>query len=981
MKTVTKNKLSKAKIGLIALAAALVLLIIAYIVISLIIGAIEKENANKLPDIREELGESIYAGQPIAYDRLSEAEILSIVVDNDNGKFDLSRWPDDKGEFWFGYQPIGGEEQMVQYIPPILSAENKYDYEDLYAIENNDGLGRMYMLSYLCSAVGTLYFEARIDLPSGDDPESLAKREAILKEYGFGEGETERVSFAWGTRDEEGNVVEEGIHHVVIGDKALNGFGRYYRVDGRDCIYYTGNSQMDYALMGFHSFIKGSLVAAGLPADGAYGPLLTTDFKHWVNTKHEEGELIIDGANVITSATAIRPIKESATFKPEDYPDGLYRSEKQNVNFNLANLGDDEDFRRVQNILVGKAVGECDDLFITLITEIVNDDDKIILFGDKEELVYTYTINAIESVITADNEYHADGTAVQDGSKISIVYDYKIDGESKNTIPCRAILSLDDALLPSGAREALLASTVGTLATPIEYSVTYDKTNSVTVNESIVVEDIFRVYDSKGAVIDVADDNSYVAVRYYTEIDGIKGELTPMTVSMKELKEGNSKWAPLYDALIGRGAEEGVSITVFKDYTYYEMMRGYSLIEIDRIECFITSELIVSFKYQNGSERDPFYGESAYENTTSGKYKLYGIDNGVCDEILKRLGGLGEVSNEALGLSGKTVAVGLTHEVMEKYNLYDYTVYFEMPRNWRGAEGDETNFEWQYTLGFTLYISREDPITGKRYVGSEMYDLVAEVDSYYFEFLNFEFDELYARERMLLIHAKNLDKFKVEFNMDDVYGEYEFDFDIRTVYVGTYNGKYGIYANPFEGAKEMEKAYAYIKEGEGSMKTGLSELIAEHPEYLVDGAISATTLYNVLMGGGEELFVGGGSIDTVGVSSAYDMFQVMQNTVYVGTLTDEEQAAGLASRRLMRFTMKIEGNNASAFEYVYDFYRLSDRKVMVSLYQVDSAGTVVTSPVNDFYISTSAFKKIVFAYMSFLNGEAIDGEIAYPDEK
>lgn len=170
MKVIEKNKLSKTSLGLIVLSSILALLIVAYVVISIVLGAIEAEKDENKLDIREEIGESSYVGQPLAYDRITEAQITYIKVDNENGTFDLMRYPNDKGEFWFGYKDKNGNETMIEYIPPIVSIENGFDYEELYAIENNDGYGRVYMLSYLCSAVGTLYFNNRIDLPPAPTP-------------------------------------------------------------------------------------------------------------------------------------------------------------------------------------------------------------------------------------------------------------------------------------------------------------------------------------------------------------------------------------------------------------------------------------------------------------------------------------------------------------------------------------------------------------------------------------------------------------------------------------------------------------------------------------------------------------------------------------------------------------------------------------------------------------------------------------------
>ena len=67
----------------------------------------------------------------------------------------------------------------------------------------------------------------------------------------------------------------------------------------------------------------------------------------------------------------------------------------------------------------------------------------------------------------------------------------------------------------------------------------------------------------------------------------------------------------------------------------------------------------------------------------------------------------------------------------------------------------------------------------------------------------------------------------------------------------------------------------------------------------------------------------------------------------------------------------------SAYDYVYEFYRASDRRVAVKLYRQHRDSGEIIDEVSDFYVSTFAFKKIVTAYVSILNKELINSETAY----
>ena len=997
--------MSKTQLLTIILSSVLVFLIALGIVLSIIYNNMQATEKDEKPlDIRTELGESSYVGMPIAYSRIEEVNILSLIVKNKNGTFDLNRFPDENGEFWLGYDAGDGEgTKMIQYIPPIVGAEESFDYESLFAIEEDDGYGRMYMLSYLCSAVGTVYFQQRIDLPvlletdsEEVKAEKTARRAELIREYGLGENATV-VSFAYAERDGKGNVISENIHHVEIGGSPLNGNGYYYRVDGRDCIYYTGYDSFKYALMGFHSFIKGTLVAAGLPQDGVYEPLLTTDFKEWVNTMHESGD-IVDGANVVAKGDLITPIKESATYLPENYPLGVSVAEREEISFDLTALKSHKDIARIKDALVGLGIEVDPDeggyilenpIYITLLSDYAASEDMIIDFGDDDSVIYRYEITEIESIldhVDSDGKIRENvntGTPVGASKLLRVKYNLYIGGERVNrAIPRSAVIDLDSAAIPAEAKAALGAASVGALASAIGFDVTYDKTNAASSTEQLIITDIVGIYNPDGSVASKIGDDSYVSIRYREKIAGKQSDVKSLTISMADISEGGKRGG-MYDALIGREIGANLNITAYSDTYYYEALRSYTTYRITEIECFVTSELVVSFRFYNSSDRDPFYGESVYENTISGKNSLYGLNADNCNTVMRILGGLGDDTSQSSGLAGKTVAVGLTHSVMKKYGLYDYTIYYELPRGLydksEAGEAEETegtsDFGWYGTLGFTLYISKPDPVTGMRYVGSDMYDLVAEIDASTFEFIDKSFAEFWARRNLIMVATEDIDLFEIDFNMTDLKGGYNFEIDKKTYFVGSVNGEGLIREEAFEGSVETDKFYVYITQDEGTtIETKLSEFLEKNGTTRT----SVTDIYNTYMGNGESLFLPN-SIETVGVSNWMLAYQILQRTTYQGTLTEEEQAKAYEGEAIMSIKIKLVNEAKNPFTYVYDFYRVSDRKVMVSTYKLGFNGEVATAKMSDFYLSTFSFKKMVNAFISVFNAEEVDGEIPYTD--
>ena len=790
MKTVSKTNKKAIIIG-----SVLLFLLLAGIILIIVFTNVDNGNegggGSSGGQIELLPGETTYLGVPVAYPRVPESHITYINIENEHGIFDMARWPDSSGSFWFGYGEKGSESMdMVQYIPPIVDADSGFDYESLYAMENNDGFGRIYLLTYLCSAIGGPYFSERIMLPTGNDSDSLKERSDMLLDYGFGEDDVTRVSFYYGVKGKSGKFVDEKSYTIYIGDQPLTGSGFYFMVseeidvldsngnpvyviktdehglpvtdengkpvfvqqvdpDGkpvtdengnpvykketttrlRNHIYYTNVNYFEYALRGFNTFVKGTLISAGLPEDSTYEPYLTTDFKQWLLEEHaEDGEIVTAGSTVLCRADFFGHINSGAGFSPLRGKDTL-------LSFDLEAMKDHPDYDRIVAALVGKEVGVYYDpesqgadaasrIYITLISELQQSDGRMIDFSEADSAEYKYTIRRIDAVIGESGEIMEVGTPVGSHTLVKVQYSYSVNGGTESSIRY-AVIDLDDPLLPAETKNSISALSIGNLDTPLEFSVVYTKDSSKMCREEMILSDIVAIYDSKGAIVNKISESSYVTICYYKVVDGKKTDVIKQNVSMADLKDRGEKSRKLYEALLGREISKGIEKSVYSSTYYYEMMREFITYSISEIRGYVESEYVVAFRFVNASERDPFYGETYYKNTlpTDHKYKLYGLNAPACENVVAALGGVGASgTTTSSGLAGQCVAVGLTPENLDKYGLYAHRIYFELPRGIYERETTESDgdvlaeYGWYDTLGFTLYISDEQP-DGTRYIG------------------------------------------------------------------------------------------------------------------------------------------------------------------------------------------------------------------------------------------------------------------------
>lgn len=983
-----KSKRSSSKTVLVAaLSIVLVLLLIGYFITKGIDPASGNDTPVKTPpEIIE--GESTYLNSAIAYPRVSESSIQYILVKNRHGSFDLTK-PDPTGAFWLRYDDGSNDHKMILYTPPITGAEGDFDYETLYAKETGDGYGSIYMLTYLSVALGTPYFNERIPLP-----DNKAERDALLKEYGFAKDTTETIIFEYVSgKDDSGKDILSS-HTIVIGGQAVSGSGYYFMVDDRNYVYYTTQSYYEYALRGFHTFINGMLVSAGIPSDSSYEPYLTTDFKEWANQKHTaNGERVEQGSTVVIRGDTLLPVKKPADYvsAPGESTDGYFYETSKELSFDLEKLKSHHDFGRISSILTGLNVGDAGGRVITLTLADGENDNMLIDFSKAESYKYKYTILSIESIITDSDEITAPGTTVGNADLVKVSYFYYIDGASATSLPRHAVLDISSPLIPDEVRSTLRSSAVGALSPAVSFEIDYTKDHSYRVDSSFVLTGIIKIYNSKGEVIEKVADTSYVTVTGYELVNGVKGEKKTISLDLSNL--GNIRGGEeIKNAIVGSGRTSSLSVEVAKNTSYYEVMRDFTAYTVDEVKYFVTSKLVTSFRFVNASKRDPYYGESFYENTfdKSNPYSLYGLNASACEKVVAYLGGIGASGSvTSAGFSGETVAVGLNHTTLDKYDLYAYRIYFELPRHitdiTEGTEYDDdrslSDYDWYSTLGFNLYISdkKYDPDTGLpfRYVGSDMYDLVAKVYGEELDFVEYSFTEFWARRNFLLTSIDRIENIEVDFKFDDFSGKYNFEVDHEDVYVATVGDKMIAKYEYFEGSIKADKVSVYISAtGDNRPETEFEKIFEDNKQIYPNAKdISISQIYSVVQNGGEPMHED--IINTVGVANFKSVFELTQLVRFHGELTEQERARAEGVDPVMTIRVKLDSKAGSY--YTYDFIRFDDRKVMVKLYETDALGNKLSEAVSDYYITTFALKKLANNYINLLNGVSVDRNIGYFD--
>lgn len=961
----------------IILGSVFLLALAALIAFLLVFGGGEEEKPSSTPpEILE--GEGIYLGNAIAYPSVGASTISRITVSNgklkDDGQYTFLRSDEVDGDFLFYYMEDG---EIKVYYPSVCEATG-IEYSDLYAIETEDGYNAITRLNYLTSSLEHTYFGERIKL--SDDP---AERAAQLEDYGFGGDGQTVITFDY----TDTATAREATHKIVIGAKTVTGSGYYFMVDNRDCVYSSRSSYFEYALLGFYSYVDATLISEGLTSDSTYEPVLTSNFTHWVNTMHkmpeDGGEIpaVEAESTVVITAAVLEPIIPADYLSsPSAYVENTDGYESLTYEDMLVSLHTGADSHKVKASLIGKRLGKLDSPLTYTIPSVYHSSHGID-FSERESVKYAYSIVEIEAVLTDGEDITDPSYAISATDTVRIAYRYTVDGRSVTPLLSHATLDLSSGAISRADAERIAAAGIGKFDTPLDLTVVYTKNNARATDYELVITEILSIADAEGnALTSVTEDAETIIYRYAVFIDGeMSGEeyLTQTTLSSLTDEDG----LKIKNLFADRKAEDNLYIVMDKGVEYSEALSYFETYLVSDILYYVTREEVVSFSYLNYSHRDPFYGESVYENNTDG-YSLYGLNNAYCDKVLQLIGGLGESSNKSLGLTGEEiVSVGITPAKLAEYGCYAHTVYFELPRGITVINSDDAEKPADYiaaeTLDFTLYISdvKED---GMRIVASNQYDIIARVSNDYFFWLDESFVSFWARENIVMTSVDNIQEIKLDIMTEEVYGSYH----LYVVHDTAYRTPDGFQIGGAEPDEYIDK-YDYVTVNVSPSGDCYDSALSRLNESVGRGFISLEELYEYTVADEEKL--GLYLPDSYGTTYFKEFMLGLFYTDTEGYVDAAEQERVMSEGKLvMRFSLKIDtdGDGESSDEgwYIYEFYHFPDaNRVLVSLYRTDRAGNRITDSVSDFYISRLAFKRVVYTYDALLNGKEFELGDSYPE--
>ncbi len=956
-----------------------VLLLAGAIVASVLIKKNASGNGDKPPVVPPEIidGEGLYRNSAVAYPFIDEKDITRITVNNStlkDGYFTFYRSEVVDNDFLFAYMDDG---EIMVYFPSICEEDTSFEYTDLYAYETEDGYGTIHRITYLTSSLETAYFGERIPLSTNE-----AERVAQYKEFGFDEGTT-TITFDY--KEADGT---QKSHKIVIGDMLVSNNGYYFMIDDRPYVYSSLSAYYQYAMRGFYSYLKTSIIAAGLEKDSTLEPIYTPEFTHWETTlTDKDGAAVPDKSEVIVTSNLFVPIDPAKYFDdPAGYAEFLNGYDYSGFAEMTVDLTSDKVNKAIKNAIVGKNIGKYydptdptanrDDAIIFTITS-DTDASHSIDFTAKDSVKYTYKIVEIESIIGDGDDLTGAGTPVGDNDLIKVAYYHTVDGRSQGPMLSHAVIDLSSPAFPADVVSALRSGSVGKLSTPLEFTVSYDRNNSAKVNYSAKITQIIEIEDQEGKALKEIAEDSIVSFRYNLIINGVLDD--EEHIGIVDLKKPEDEFEnKLKELIIGKNASY-VSITLDLESQYFEVFKSFSTYEVSEIKYFITKEEIVSLSFLSYSERDPFYGDSIYENKTDG-YLLYGLNYNVCYRILQLLGGVGENTSTSAGLAGKEIiSVGITPEKLYELGLYKHRLYFELPRDLVPIDSgdDETLDDYTYyeKLGFTLYISdvQDD---GTRLVASDLYDIIVKADASTFFFLEESFVDLWARRNMLMTDVEFMQEIKIDLALDDMVGSYEFDIIHQLSYITSTGLQVG--GNPpADYADTFDRIKVSVTPSGDCTPNMLTQLMKENNQT----AYSLDELYKHTVKDQDRhdaYFP-----DTLGTTYFKEFILSMFYVDFEDSVDKAEQDFAVEKcKMLMKFSIKIDtdkdGDDTDENYYTYEFYRTADRRVVVRLYEEDGNGNMLqSSAVSDFYISTYGFKKIVNNFVSLMNGEEFDLESGY----
>ena len=993
-----------------------------------------------------------YSNQiPVMFEQVDRADLYEIRIFGGAGTYGFTHYLSDGKDFFLMWTESDedadgdGTPDRVPYYPELAGMSADFDYTTLYDETSK--------IPSLITGSGCVVFKDRVYIRADADPAPTdGEYQTILHRYGLADADhpvgyeiRELMRDGRGNLmyyDEDGNLyctdgVKEnpryydaitlrdadydyegtptvdvtgktlsvlsaaGVIRVFVGDLLPDESGYYLRIEGRDVVYTTGTQtigQIVYQPLSY--YIHPRLVQQG-EFDGA--ALYTTSFRVFSGTGAKTGGIAGSDTVLFTSSFAVR--------------NGLDTDRTGALSLGTGNQPADLVGALVSS---GASVGDTIPLLVGSTVE-----PHRAIRSDKKTV---YAIFAVGAVIRGDDYLDEDGTVVQAGD--TVICAYTADG-------VRAAGMLDLSTAPAALADAIVGLSVGAGdgVTPLS-SATVDFTDAPTFETAVYqVEQIqayarsadFRtglaVWDSSNkqkkqtVALPKSGSRGYVAVSYSVKRDGVLSvkhtflNLDGGNPTMAENMMASAILASDYaSGALTLGYRSGIRASVAlpaDPFTSYVVYRDF------RITGLYGNQEEIGVAFVNDTERNIFYGGSAYEIRTPANRTVYSVNNTKLMNVLQ------SVFNEAKGSS--TVAVGLSAANFERYGLGTHVVYIEMPSGVAYRDGTTMDIGITSRVGFRLYISerKSDASGAYYYVASDLYGTVvrANVSDCDLSFVDWEFGEEWIDDDLLLLDLTDIRDITFRINYTDLKETHGFalsvnptyyssmdDADVSDrIYVAYVPGAIPLYQNRIVERRLVEpdnRNYAARNAAGSYYRTDYGVQISEINDDFWsvrivsnEGAIGLDDHYSNQRGGAELEYTGtyfegvanftklitmiytskySGSVTAASLSGAElarigDLLEKDGEGKYV--LSDDDQAAQDRAVFSIRLTL-VDGR-----VFRLTFYPYSDGRYLLSF--EDTAAGIVS---REFYMNMGEIKNMVTAVRTIVAGGSVRYDESYLPE-
>lgn len=781
----------------------------------------------------------------------------------------------------------------------------------------------------------------------------------------------------------EGNVADlkpqqdpAGIRRVYVGSRTVDDTGYYMRLEGRNTVYTTTTASVsDVVNRNVGYYVAPRLVTK---AESNYSYQITPNLS------------VYRGHRVDEIGAAITELMSLGLNVSDLWVGGGGGGLHIRDQFLQADLTD-ADFAAFLDAFRGAGIGDTRDVLVRA--------NSLAEIGG----TVSYRITGIPGFYdAATHRYHdaasAGGRTVSKDDTIVVSY-----RRGDDTTDYVGLIDLTLPELPVAVRTDFTGRSFGTVGGEgISFRITYDdSTEYATETVTVGLVEISAIIDrATGETADKAAPGCDVTLRFYRRRgeNYTESESVTLRLPTKEETDDDDRWLELNGqgqsvAVLRLFAElvTGRGVTVFDNGTAPEREVTYAVEYVGDFSLYLGAtatygnayEETLTFGYNNRS--NAFFGSSRFQIKSPENRTLYGLDSAMAISVLREFQDM---------VGDETVALGLDAGTMEKYGLYAYRVYYEMPFDCYTVtrKNDIVDYFHKTKIGYELFISEKQE-DGSRYVASTQFDNVVKVkEGVKFDFAEWDFTEHWAQSNLLLVSYEDLRSLVVDLNFSDG-GDYSRIWAFDTAVDRAYRYSTTYLENGVEKVSYTtgSRLYASLVDG-GAHRDGLtSEQLRAVLRYTSDRDKNAVTCPGKLVldtetGRYQQLAVDFRALDEIygnrtsaakpqyydGATNFQTMLQIMNTTYYFGNvadeLTDAEVAALVADPRAnvmtLAFTMR-DGDNRET-RYTIRFYTYSQH-TLVSITD-DATG----AETHDFYIQTREVYKIAEAVVALTKGTEVD---------